>query len=179
MTDNNSHSNSNAPDLDWSQVRETLQMLRLSVAQIDYALSDSDDSISHLANSFTEIHRHMKCIKSSLADTAENKDAIEHSEQAGSLVQSAIVSFQFYDRLSQRIAHVSSSLESLASVVGDSSKLYNPNDWKQLQELIRSKYSTAEESAIFDSLLNGKDFDAALRELNEAEASQSDDVDFF
>ncbi|MGV6850828.1 MAG: hypothetical protein ACWA5R_01460 [bacterium] len=180
MTDKRSPSNAESPDLDWSQVRETMQMLRLSSAQIGYALSDSDDSISHLAQSFMQIHQHMKEISNFIqSETKHNSAALEHCNAADNLVKSAIISFQFYDKLSQRMTHVAEAMSALSSVVGDSSRLYNPNEWKKLQNLIKSKYSTIEEEAIFEALLNGKDFNQALEELNQAEADSMEDVDLF
>ncbi|MBM4182360.1 MAG: hypothetical protein FJ209_12505, partial [Betaproteobacteria bacterium] len=44
------------PDLDWSQVRETILMLNLAVAQIEIALKDSSGSVDVLAESFTGMY---------------------------------------------------------------------------------------------------------------------------
>ena len=41
------------PDLDWSQVRETMLMLELSAGQIMAAMRDSDSSVDVLAGTFT------------------------------------------------------------------------------------------------------------------------------
>jgi hypothetical protein len=41
-------STSARPDLDWSQVRETIMMLNLAVAQIEMALKDSGGSVEIL-----------------------------------------------------------------------------------------------------------------------------------
>ena len=37
----------------WSQVRETVRMLFLAVAQIEVAVGDSDDSVNRLTDAFT------------------------------------------------------------------------------------------------------------------------------
>ncbi|MBL3617979.1 MAG: hypothetical protein JMN26_09620, partial [gamma proteobacterium endosymbiont of Lamellibrachia anaximandri] len=43
------------PDLDWSQVRETMRMLNLAVAQIDMAMREGEESIQTLSESFTSM----------------------------------------------------------------------------------------------------------------------------
>lgn len=43
------------PDLDWSQVRETLRMLNLAVAHITAALSEGDESVAALGDAFTSM----------------------------------------------------------------------------------------------------------------------------
>jgi hypothetical protein len=48
-------SNASSPDLDWSQVRETILMLNLSIAQIEIALHDSSISVGELTDSVTSI----------------------------------------------------------------------------------------------------------------------------
>ena len=46
-------SHSEAPDLDWSQVRETVRLLNLAVTHIEESMRDGDDSVEHLADSVT------------------------------------------------------------------------------------------------------------------------------
>ena len=41
------------PDLDWSQVRETILMLNLALAQLEIAMHDSSGSVEVLSRSFT------------------------------------------------------------------------------------------------------------------------------
>lgn len=44
-----------APDLDWSQVSETVRMLNLAVAQIAMAMHEGEDSVESLTKSFTDM----------------------------------------------------------------------------------------------------------------------------
>ncbi|HOI51407.1 MAG TPA: hypothetical protein PLN02_03455, partial [Azonexus sp.] len=41
------------PDLNWSQVRETVLMLELAAVQIEHAMKDSNASVDVLTRSFT------------------------------------------------------------------------------------------------------------------------------
>lgn len=181
-------SKAQAPDLDWSQIQETVRMLHLSVAQIEMAMNEGDESIGTLSNSFTSMIGNVKTISAAAEGlTHLEKDApIEHAiqqncAQVEAQMHAAIVAFQFYDKLSQRLAHVMHSMESLAELVGDRSRLYHPYEWTGLQEKIRSRYSTQEEQDMFDALLSGASIHEALQECEakRMERSGQDDIELF
>ena len=77
-------------------------------------------------------------------------------------VHQAIIAFQFYDKLVQRLAHVCHSQGELSGLVDNQEQLYNPQSWVRLQEQIRSKYTMAEECAMFDAVLAGATVQDAL-----------------
>jgi hypothetical protein len=175
------------PDLDWSQVRETVRMLFLAVAQIEIALRESDDSVGHLTNAFTTMMGYEKIIAMAADELPDDdnfavlRDRIKHNaQQASQEMQAAIIAFQFYDKLTQRLSHVASSVESLSELVADTGRIYNPNEWKQLQTQIKSKYSMREEHEMFDSVMQGSDIRDAVRKYNLAHKEDlTDDVEFF
>ncbi|HRF45284.1 MAG TPA: hypothetical protein PLD30_13770 [Candidatus Competibacteraceae bacterium] len=157
------------PDLDWSQVRETILMLALAVAQIEISMRDSDGSVEMLSNSFTSMVGQVKMIErtaAALPDTAENAAAkaamIESCATISGMMHSAIVAFQFYDKLTQRLSHVTSSLGSLANLVSDARRLYNPYEWLGMQEKIKSRYTMEEERLMFEAMMAGKSVKQAL-----------------
>lgn len=176
-----------SPDLDWSQVRETVRMLFLAVAQIEIALRESDDSVQSLTDTFTSMMAYEKAIGESADQLPEDdtvvelKEAIKHRAEAVSTqMQSAIIAFQFYDKLTQRLGHVATSIESLSNLVGDQSRLFNPNEWNQLQGAIRSRYSMREEHEMFDAVMQGADVRDAVRRYNESHKQDlADDIEFF
>ncbi len=187
-TTTNTTSTASSPDLDWSQVRETLHMLHLAVAQIDMAMKDGDESIDTLSNSFTSMIGSVNVIAAMIGDldgsgsTEEIKSAIERNcKDVSGRMHSSIMAFQFYDRLSQRLSNVTHSLESLSELVGDQSQLYSPYAWKGMQEKIRSNYSMQEEQDMFDALLSGMNVKDALKHLSsvEKETAGEDDVELF
>ena len=67
----------------------------------------------------------------------------------------AIIAFQFYDKRVQRLAHIGISLGDLSDLVANSQRLFNPNEWVQLQQKIKVKYTTREEIAMFDAVMQG------------------------
>ena len=177
------------PDLDWSQVRETILMLGLAIGQIEMAMRDSDESVSVLTNSFTSIFDSLQAIEKAaqkLSKAAINQKiraTIEsNSSVISSHVQQAIVAFQFYDRLVQRMDHVCRSIDGLADLISDKSRLYHPAEWVAIQQLIRSKYTIESERIMFDAMLGGASIAEALalcRNNSPEDKPAGDDIELF
>lgn len=178
------------PDLDWSQLKETILMLNLAIAQIDQSMNEGNSSVETLASSFTTLASNLNNIKSSI-DQFDSNGSKENEKiklmiqgsaaTATDKVQSAIIAFQFYDKLTQRLDHVSQSLTSLSQLIADPTSLYSPPQWRSLQESIRSKYTMEEERRMFDKVLAGASIDEALAEFNTEMMSQhqDDDIELF
>lgn len=172
------------PDLDWSQVRETILMMNLAIAQMEMAMRDSGDSVAVLTDSFTAIHGGLMGLVEAaggLPDSPIKQSIATMGEQVSARMQQAIVAFQFYDRLSQRLTHVSHSLEELAGIVGDPARLYNPQAWHALQQQIRSRYTMEDEKLMFDALLASGDVHRALAQYVEKkqQAASGGDIELF
>lgn len=173
-------STSNNPDLDWSQVRETVMMLNLAVARIDNAMRDGDDSIETLSTSFTAMAEGVKYIEKEALQLETNplqKNIEKNCTQISQQVQTAIIAFQFYDKLSQRLNHVSRSLSALTQLVDDQSRIFNPGEWQQLQQTIRSQFTLDSDIKIFDAILAGSSLDKVLEMANENELE--DEIELF
>lgn len=172
---------------EWTQVRETVRLLFLAVAQIEIALGESDDSIEQLTASFTRMMAHEQAIAEAveqLPDSEETRalrDTIrQRAAEVAADMQEAIVAFQFYDKLTQRLGHVGFSLEAMSELVGDPARLHEPEEWRALQQRIRSKYSMREEREMFDRIMQGGDIREAVRHYNEAHRQDlQDDIEFF
>lgn len=158
-----------APDLDWSQIRETVLMLELAAGQVEAAMKDSNSSVEVLMDTFTslaETLQHIELALDTLPDTVGNgmvKGEIqENTRIVADKVHHAIIAFQFYDKLVQRLDHVCHGLAGLSQLVSDQSRLFNPTQWKALQDEILTKYTMAEERAMFESVLAGATVKEAL-----------------
>ena len=180
-------SNAASPDLDWSQVSETVRMLNLAVAQISMAMHEGEDSVESLTRCFTNMVGHVEDIAktaTSLADGSATDDArsavLGRAAEVQGGIQQSIVAFQFYDRLSQRLDHVRYVLDALSALVADKSRLFNPAEWDGLQQSIRGRYSMQEEQDMFEALLNGASIEEALnlvrRKLHEGDIN---DIELF
>jgi methyl-accepting chemotaxis protein len=172
-----------APDLDWSQVRETVLMMELSAGQIEAAMRDSNSSVEVLTDVFTTMAGYMRMISDTVAALPDENKAkanlLSATEHVSGMVHQAIIAFQFYDKLVQRLSHVNHSLASLSSLVSDQSRLYKPYEWVALQEKIRSKYSMREEVEMFEAVLGGMSVEEALEKFMTKINNKSDDIELF
>lgn len=181
-----------SPDLDWSQIRETVLMLELAAGQVEAAMTDSNASVAVLTDTFTSLADTLLLIESAvgtLPDTVGNglvKSEIQNNTQlVMQKVHHAIIAFQFYDKLVQRLDHVCHGLAGLSELVGDKGRLYQPAEWAGLQQKIRTKYSMAEEVEMFEAVIAGMPVKQAIeqfmskREQATATTGDSGDVEFF
>ncbi len=175
-------SSSANPDLDWSQLKETIVMLNLAIAQIKQSMHEGNSSVDTLAHSFTTLASNLSDIQNTISEQNIDHESLNNLvHDSSEKVHSAIVAFQFYDKLSQRLDHVSHSLDSLTGLIADPSALYSPPHWQALQESIRSKYTMEEERQLFDKVLSGMPIDEALEEFNQvmAQNNKEDDIELF
>ena len=162
-------SNSTAPDLDWSQIRETVRLLNLAISHIEESMHVGDESVETLTDSFTTMAGNVQSIQRTIEElpSSVNHDLInELTEKCNSIkaqVHSAIVAFQFYDRMVQKLSHVSHSMDAMTDLIIDQSRLFNPHEWSALQEKIRSRYTMESERLMFDALMNGSSVEEALK----------------
>ena len=196
MTERNQISNAKSPDLDWSQVRETINMLTLAVAQIESSMKEGEQSVSELTNSFTYVASKLNNLTQTgkalqKADSASQQNIIEsikdESKDIHSQVSNAIIAFQFYDRLTQRLEHVKQDLVSLSNVIGTPEQLYNPMAWSKLQTDIASNYTMEAERIMFEHIMKGATIDQALeiykhhfdQSSDSSDDSTDDDIELF
>ncbi len=174
------------PDLNWSQVRETVLMLELAAVQIESAMKDSNASVEVLTDSFTTMAGYMRTISDTVQTLPDDgavgvakQNLSGVSEHVAGMVHQAIIAFQFYDKLVQRLAHVGISLGDLSDLVADKRRLFNPDEWVDLQNRIRVKYSTREEIAMFDAVMQGVPVQEAVDRFMAEMKEQNDDIELF
>lgn len=177
------YSKASHPDLDWSQVKETIKMLTVSVAQVEGSMRIGEDSVGVLAQSFTSMVEDMNAIHAALMalECGENRDrALHYCEGTQEKINSSIVAFQFYDRLQQCLGHVADSLKSLSAIIDTPHRLYNPEEWHQLQQHIRDRYTMESEKVMFDAIHDGKSIDEALAlVVKDSPSDTDDDIELF
>jgi len=169
-------SRARTPDLDWSQVQETVLMLQLKIVQIEGAMRDGENSVQSMAPSFMGMAGILDGLQARVADAPELQADIQEMQQR---VQQTIMSFQFFDRLVQRLDHVSKGLEGLSRLVADRQRLYSPEEWVALQEGIRAMYTTTEERAMFDAVMAGMPVQEALETFRAPPDAGAGDVELF
>ncbi|KZX77750.1 hypothetical protein A3715_11050 [Oleiphilus sp. HI0009] len=151
----------NITQLEWQQVRSTINLLTLAVSQIECTMTDGEKSVAELTKSFSYIAEQI----SHLTDSSDEQAANNFSSQAQEIHNSifnSIVAFQFYDRLSQRLDHVKRDLGWLSELVSAPNSANNPSAWEKLQNDIKSNYSMEEERLMFEHIMNGASVNEAL-----------------
>lgn len=170
-------------EMDWSQIGESLAMLALAVAQIDSSLTEGSKSVNQLSTSFTAMADNTQRILemtsdtqsagiSSVESTAAMPDDLTRPQKEAQIqsiatevnaeIKEAIIAFQFYDRLSQRLEHVSSSLEKMGHLIADPAARYAPGSWSDLQQHIKGKYTMEAERIMFEHIMAGNSVAEAL-----------------
>jgi len=179
-------STAHSPDLNWSQVRETVLMLELSAVQIEHAMKDSNSSVDVLTRSFTAMADCMHDIVGKVEALPEDgttgktkAELLGATANVSGMVHQAIIAFQFYDKLVQRLAHVGLSLGELSDLVAEPGRLYNPGEWVGLQGRIKAKYTTREEIAMFEAVMQGIPVQEAVERFMAEMKEKNDDIELF
>lgn len=192
MSDNSLPTEALSDDERWMHVRETIRMLFLAIAQIEIALSESDDSIEHLTSAFTSMIDHeaeISATAQALTEKLGQNELYEKIQISADVIsqktQESIIAFQFYDRLTQRLAHVSQAMEELSGLLDDKNRINQNQAWLELQAGIKSKYSMQEEHELFEAVIqNGENVREAIRRYYDSHRVQgvdkpADDIEFF
>jgi hypothetical protein len=156
-------SHSEAPPLaDWTPEQQIAHMLDLCEAQMESALCESDLAVDALIKAFsglTESAQTMNAMAAKL--TPEQRDVLgatdvkKQMEAIERQMSAAIIAFQFYDKLTQRLGHVRYSLSTLALFVCDRAQTTQRDQWRRLFTTLKRLYRTEEEKQIFQMMVEG------------------------
>lgn len=156
--------------MDFSQVAETITMLALTIAQIETSMKDGDKSVDILTSGFSDLAKNSKDIireaskftPDSVNNTEIQKNIIHAAKDIEKRLQQAVISFQFYDRLTQRLDHASQSLEKIGHLIANPNERYKKDAWRKAQEDIKSSYTMEAERIMFEHIMRGQTIAEAL-----------------
>lgn len=155
-------------DAAWTPEAQIANMLELCSAQMESALQDSDRAMEALIQTFSVVAESARTLQSISAQLPpEARAAITQAldqqlETLALQIGSAVVSFQFYDKLTQRLGHVRYSLSSLAQFVCDRAQSSEQDQWRRMLNALRRLYRTEEERRIFQMMTEGVPADLEL-----------------
>lgn len=151
-----------APLADWTPERQIAHMLELCEAQMESAMCESDLAVDSLVKAFAglaETARSMKAAAAKLTPeqhaTLGELDLKKQMESIERQMSSAVIAFQFYDKLTQRLGHVRYSLSTLALFVCDGAQASQREQWRRLFTTLKRLYRTEEEKQIFQMMVEG------------------------
>lgn len=145
------------------ELKQTILTLNLAIAQIDLSMNEGAYSVDTLIDSFNTLRERTDWLQREFAQTStSDHDAIEQLRDQflaegpviADKVQASIIAFQFYDRLSQRLNHVSHSLSILADIISTDDKPVDEDVWTRFQEKMARFAAMREESELFDLIFN-------------------------
>ena len=183
MNNPDSKSSPDNPNLDWNQIKETVLLLHAATAQIQSSMTEGDESVTALTKSFTTLVGKVNIIGEAaegLQESTEKQTILSNYHDVLDQVQSAIIAFQFYDRMTQRLEHVSHSLGSLSELIGEDERVFNPYEWKGLQKTIQSRYTNESDRMLFEAILDGASVEKALEiAKKKADQEKDDEIELF
>jgi len=153
----------------WSHIQATITMLYLSVCQIKSSMKDSGNSVDQLTLSFTELALHSREVDEHVQNLSEvseiqafKNEVSNTAREMQEKINQAITAFQFYDRISQRLDHVSQNLESMSDLMANPMDLNDPDAWKLIQDQVKNSYTMESERLMFEHILRGASVKEAL-----------------
>jgi hypothetical protein len=159
----------------WSPEQQLALMLDLFAAQMDAALQEADHTVERLTDAFTAL---ITPPAPGNATPAQGEAAVLASAVHPAAAQ-AVVAMQFYDRLSQRLGHVRYSLSTLAMFMCDPQSNRQRERWQRLQNSLRRLYSSEEERALFEMMMQGTSAQDALERTADRRELPQNNVELF
>lgn len=152
---------------------ETMHMLDLSANQIDLTVQEGTESVELLTETFTAMAACLEGLEKSIKRLdgrdrpGEADQALRDCQITREKVSQAIIGLQFYDRLTQRLHHIRESLAVLSALIDDPEKQNVPEEWVELRDKIKSRYSIEHQKTIFHALMQGADIDEVFEFFDE------------
>jgi hypothetical protein len=160
-------------------------MLGLCEAQMESALQESDKAVDALIKAFTclvDATRSVSTLTESLPQEIKETLASDIDDRFAAISKqmgAAVMAFQFYDKLTQRLGHVRYSLSTLALFVCDRTQSTQPDQWKRLLNTLRRLYRTEEERQIFQMIMDGIANDSSQLAPPVVEETPAGEVELF
>jgi hypothetical protein len=143
-------------------------LLQLAAAQLALSLKETEQPFDDLSKLFIEIVEGYNAIEGLIgSQDQQDIDKLQylHSETQ-SRVRNAIVDFQFYDRMTQRLQHIMGNIQDAIKAL-DAKHNGDDAEWNSIFERIEKSYTMREEKQLFDSIRSGEGFESAVQSLIE------------
>lgn len=182
--------------LEWKELSQTIMALNLSIAQIDLSMTEGSYSIDTLIDTFNFMREGLDRLNHSvlndeIQDVAELKlRLLQESQVLSEKVTASIVAFQFYDKLSQRLQHVSKSLSSLSDIISHEDRTVDETTWNKYREKMAKYAAMREEYELYELIFTKgltseqaievmKDRMRARMEERKNQPAPEDDIELF
>lgn len=146
--------------LAWKELSRTIMALNLSIAQIELSMTEGSHSVDTLIDSFNYMREGLIDLADSiLNDEIQDKrdlkqQLLEKSHLLSEKMTASIIAFQFYDKLTQRLQHVSKSLSGLTDIISEEERVLDEMTWKDFLEATKKYAAMREEYELYDLIFN-------------------------
>jgi len=181
------------------ELRKAILALNLSVAQIDLSMTEGNYSVDALIDSFNFMREGLENLRNRIVSDDEidllslKSSVLEATSLLSDKVAASIIAFQFYDRLSQRLHHVSDGLSSLSNIMASEDQIVDEVVWEAFMEKMARHAAMREEHELYELIFtHGLSSEAAIEQMkiqmrermfasqnNPAAAVDDDDIELF
>ncbi|WP_428240940.1 hypothetical protein [Gynuella sp.] len=148
-----------------TQPHQLQTLIKVSVAQIKCIVVDSNQSVAELTDAFIGIAEIIEKLRQT--DKSEAMDMDRDLHELYHKVHQGIVAFQFFDRMSQRLEHVTDTLDKVEHY-----QQHEQQDVNALLLQLRSALTSESERIVFDQVMNGHSVATALQSYLQYEQEQ-------
>ncbi len=157
------------------------QMLALAVVQIKCILEDGSDSVTDLTESFINI---ANLLDTTIKNQEMDGQVESQLQSAHDSINQGIIAFQFYDRITQRLDHICSSLDQISNLMSDEDRRAQREQWENLKNGVKERYTMESETIVYEKILSGESVETAMAAYRDYQqkhyhAGNDDDVEFF
>ncbi|AJQ95353.1 hypothetical protein [Gynuella sunshinyii] len=131
-------------------------LIKVSVAQIKCIVADSNQSVTELTDAFIGIAGIIEKLRQT--DKPQAMDIDKDLHELYQKVHQGIVAFQFFDRMSQRLEHVTDTLEKVEHY-----QQHEQQDASALLVQLRTALTSESERIVFDQVMHGHSVTTALQ----------------
>ena len=149
--------------------KEMTSFLQLATGEIKLSMKDASGSVQMLTKTFMDMVRDVHEIKA-LAEAMEKNQKTDNAKEINKIcdgfldkVQDGTTGFQFYDKLTQRLAHTSESIRELNTMIEQPNKHNDTSEWDSFKENLKSRYNTETDRQFYDALMQGSSIKEAIR----------------
>ncbi len=157
---------------DQEQVTSAFHPLEISIAQIRNAMASSDDCISRLSADFVEVASLVDMLIAEVEDPGRSharEQMADNVRRIREILNGSLQSFQFYDRLVQRMNHVIIVLEQLT----DCMVMKAGYSEQEIYDRILSCFTLEDEKALLRSIFKNTSWQNATNDDNKTNENKA------
>lgn len=145
-----------------------ITLLQLAAAQLALSLKETEQPFDDLSKLFIEIVEGYNAIEALIGSTRQSdiKNLQSLHQATQSKVRNAIMDFQFYDRMTQRLQHIMGTIQDAIKTL-EIKENGDDAEWHDIFDRIEKSYTMREEKQLFDSIRSGAGFESAVSALIE------------